>query len=198
MRLKDVVVDEVYAAVNYYRREKHSRELITNPRNNMSWDELMRDMYPARVVELRVEHHYYKTPGVLTFRLDPQTMDRATWRYPGQPDSIAKNEVMRAVQLVMPWKEWLTVYHEREEEEQAAAIRRAEKNKLRESREQERAAKQWMESEFAKARSDIYDVMTVVNGPFGDGWRPRDEDVERLVVRRHPDGNPYLNGRYEA
>lgn len=196
MRLRDIVAGEAYAAVLYYRPDQHGRQVVSGRDwNAAAWEKLWHDAYPVRVIEVGVRVATYSTPGVRAYRLDPQTMERQVWEHSGEP---AEDYAMRAVQLLMPWDEWVALYYERiEAHEEQQAVREEERKRER-ARRQEAAARDWMQRAFASARADIYDVMTVINGPFGEGWQPEDEHVRALVERRNPNGNPYLNGEQEA
>lgn len=191
MRLKDIEVGKVYAAVRYYRPDQHGRQVVeARDWRPAEWEKLWRDAYPVLVLEKPVLVGGYATPGVRVRLVDPQTGEHLRWEHNGE---LAADEAERAVSLLMPWDEWTDLYLGRMQAAEEEQARKREEFALRKAREREASAKRWMEERFADARRDIYDVMTIVNGPFGDGWEPRDEDVRALVERREPEGNPYLN-----
>lgn len=201
MRLKDIAAGEVYAVVRYFDRRKHTGIEDGARLEAREWEEAWSSLAPARVLEVGVQVQHYSRPGVRVQWLEPETLEPRTdreGRVP-EPDGLLASNVL------LPWQVWTVRYHEFVEDRLEEDRRRSEERVREKARRQEKAAKDWMAREFAYAREAIEDVLAIVDPPQvldgGAGAMAReasDEEVQRLVERRHPEGNPYLTGEREA
>lgn len=186
----------------YYDQHVHSR-LSRHGLANMDGgdrDAAMRSASRAKILELGVPYRGGRSVGAkvqFLHRATGEPVPASSWS--GEIRPPVDIQVVRYVQIIMPWEDWIDAYHQHITDVEEAAERREEERRLEKARRQEQAAKDWMAREFESARRDIADVRVAVDGPpYVDGYEPDDEDVRKLVEHRNPDGNPYLNGTREA
>lgn len=186
MKLAEVEAGAVYAMAPYFDRDVHGSGGIGSGRAEaQAYDQAWRSLYPVRVLEVPVEHPGYARRGVRVQRLRRDDLE---------PDPRYEPDVVQAVKIVLPWAEWDRRYHEHVADREEAAERLRLEREREQARRQERAAREWMDRAFAAARRDLADALEVLNGAS----EVSDDHVTALVERRHPEGNPYLNGRATA
>lgn len=205
MLLKDVKVGEVYLVVSYGRAEGRppDREHAADHERaevRRWFEELGRRGTPYRVLKAPVPVPGYQRKGVECIHVDRDTLE--PWVSP-DGKRRAEPEGKMAVSIVMPWTEFYRAYHEHlDAVEEWHETRRVEREREQQAK-QEAAAARWRTQEFEKAKRDIEQVAQVfesfggVHGEHAE-MDATDAKVRLLVELRHPDGNPYENGRYTA
>jgi hypothetical protein len=189
MLMKDVKVGEVYAMLSWGGRE--TRGYSVAEYRGTQWEAAGQRAQPVRVLETSVDVPGYRRPGVLVRRLDRDTLEDAP-KHDGTPvDEFA----VHTAQLLAPWAELHAAYHDWLDELEEKRVREQEEREREKARRQEKAARDWMEREFAAAANDIDDVVKVLSLPPVQDLEAK---VRELVEMRNPDGNPYLNGEREA
>lgn len=191
MRLKDIDEGEVYAVVRYFDRRIHTAVEDGHRLEAKEWEGAYSTLGCARVLATGVQVPGYARPGVRVQWLDRQTLEPRR-RDDGEP--VAPEEFL-ALHVLMPWAEWDRRWHTHVEDEREAGRRRREEREREQARRQEKAAREWMARVFAEARSDIEEVVQVLDGLT---HAVIEEEVRALVDLRYPDGNPYLNGSRSA
>lgn len=212
MKLKDIEVGVMYAVTRYAER---SMKVTTDKDGRVKladkdYDSIDSRVYPAMVTEVGVQVGHYERPGVRVVEYDRHTMTRTldsrplpadgSWHHGAGVVAGPKNQrppyELRAVQVIVPWDQWLDLYHAHVEAVEEEAERKNHERALEQARRQEQAAKDWMKREFAYAREIIVEVMEIIEGE--ENYEPSDGQVQALVEHRNPDGNPYLNGTSRA
>lgn len=210
MKLKDIEPGVMYACTRYAERgmkvtsDKEGRLKLADK----DYDTLNTRVFPARVLEVGVRVGHYDRPGVRVEEYDRHSMQRSlgyqpmaatdNWHHAKAegPLNLSDPIELRTMQVIMPWEEWIDLYHEHAAQVEEEQERREEQRRIEQARRQEKAAVDWMEREFTYARETIIEIMEVIDG--AEDYEPSDDQVKALVEHRNPDGNPYLTGERQA
>lgn len=192
MLLKDVKPGEVYAGTSWGGTDLTRFKLSSW--EGREWETFGERALPFRADEVGVHVPGYRRPGVRGVYLDRETLEPLRDHH----DETKEREAsLLAVNLIGPWEELKAAYHDWLDEKTEKVERQRIEREREQARKQEKAAKDWMEREFESAHGDLIDAIAVLG--VGDGaLTPTDAQVQALVDRRHPDGNPYLNGTWTA
>lgn len=193
MQLKDIEEGKRYATI-WLHKPGDARLANVASLDAHDFSRLMEHLQCVEVIKKGVPRIAKSRPGVLVHKIDVHTGER-------QERDRWDQVTMSCAQIIAPWDELVAAYHDRVEQEEERRVQRESEREREAAERQERRAKEWMEETFAELRDELERAVQVMAGLEQlviPGPVVTDEMIQKAVDMKYPEGNPYLNGTYEA